>query len=182
MPGERWLKEIIEQPGAVLELLENLKNDSSPHVRRHLAANLYDLLKRNPDPVYQVIERWQNDASPETQGTITQALRYQIKVADPRALRLIGYVEPKVKVIDLGTEDGIFSFSLLSLSNQTQQLQINYAGYLWGRNHRRYRKVRRLSRRQLRANQKANYQIRLDGRWHQVEILVNGQVVALKKL
>ena len=134
LPTRKALSAFIEDPRPLLDLLECLKNDPSPIVRKSVAASLGDVLKDNPDIAYETLSRWQKDASKETSQVIRHALRYQIKKGDPRALDLLGYAHPEVTLHGLKLEpetvqlgDALtFSFALQSKTRAAQKLNVDY--------------------------------------------------------
>src|SRR5215211_5252770 len=84
----RWLD---TNPERVLELLELLKDDPTPLVRRSVANNLNDLGKVHPALLAQTCGTWLEDASAERRALVEHALRSAVKRGDPGALRLLGY-------------------------------------------------------------------------------------------
>ena len=88
MPGVTKLEAFIADPEPLLDLLENLRDDPSPMVRKSVAGNLSDILKYHPDPAYQRLARWQPDAGKERRQIIRGALKYSLQKGDSRALAL----------------------------------------------------------------------------------------------
>ena len=91
-PRLPWAKKITlysEQPAPVIELLENLKSDSSAFVRKSVANHMNDLLKENNDEAFAVLTRWHKNSSAETKWIIKHALRNELKKKNPKALKLI---------------------------------------------------------------------------------------------
>ena len=84
----RWLD---TNPELVLELLELLKDDPAPLVRRSVANNLNDLGKVHPMVLARTCSTWLEDASAERRALIEHALRSAVKRGDASALRLLGY-------------------------------------------------------------------------------------------
>ena len=89
MPGVNQLTAFIADPGALLDLLEHLKDDPCPQVRKSVGGNLSDILKDNPDAAYTHLTRWRTDASKQRLQIVRRALRYARKKGDPRALALL---------------------------------------------------------------------------------------------
>ena len=99
LPWAPRLPQFQKDPQAVLELLELLKDDVSPYVRRSVANNLNDIGKDHPALLVDVARNWLRDASPQRDQLIRHALRSAIKRADAAAFHAIGYGEkPKVEV------------------------------------------------------------------------------------
>ena len=77
----------------MLEILEVLRDDPEPFVRRSVANNLNDIGKDNPDLLLEVARRWSVDAGAERMALIRHALRSLVKAGDTGALEILGYPE-----------------------------------------------------------------------------------------
>ena len=84
----RWLD---TNPERVIELLELLKDDPTPLVRRSVANNLNDLGKVHPGLLARTCEAWLDGATAERRALVEHALRSAVKRGDAGALRLLGY-------------------------------------------------------------------------------------------
>ena len=202
---QKWLRPFIEDPQPILALLEILKDDPDARVREHVATDMRDIVKDYPEAGYAMLERWGRDGKAETQKILKQALKYQVKIGDERAFKLLGLgAVPKLGKADitltelqserlaLPINDAFrFSFSLQSESDAEQTILTYYAvaykrptGYIT-------RKRYRLSQRKLKPNQRVDYEKWLfplpslkqydDGKaclgWHRFELEVNGDVL-----
>ena len=58
LPWAMGLPDFKKDPGPILPILENLKNDSSEYVRRSVANNLNDIAKDHPDLALQIAKKW----------------------------------------------------------------------------------------------------------------------------
>ncbi len=98
--GDR-LPDFIADPTPVFGLLEQLRFDSSPYVRRSVANNLNDLSKDHPERTIGIAARWLAEAPvsarENTAAIVRHALRSLIKSGHPSALALLGH----------GTADGL---------------------------------------------------------------------------
>jgi 3-methyladenine DNA glycosylase AlkC len=94
LPWASRLRRFQEDPSPVAALLELLKDDPSPYVRRSVANNLNDIGKDHPDILLDVAGRWLQDANNERTGLVRHALRSLVKQGNPEALTLLGYGEP----------------------------------------------------------------------------------------
>jgi 3-methyladenine DNA glycosylase AlkC len=83
-----WLD---EHPERVLELLDLLKDDPAPVVRRSVANNLNDLGKVHPQLLIRTCAAWLENASEERRALVEHALRSAVKRGSNDALRLLGY-------------------------------------------------------------------------------------------
>jgi 3-methyladenine DNA glycosylase AlkC len=93
LPWAMRLRRFQEDPRPVLELLELLKDDSSPYVRRSVANNLNDIGKDHPGLLVEVCARWMRGASEERAALVRHALRTAVKRGDRQALAVLGFVE-----------------------------------------------------------------------------------------
>lgn len=126
-------------PSPILPILEQLELDESESVRRSVANNLNDISKNNPDVVIKVLRHWQAHDTEETRWITKHALRTLVKAGHPAALGLLGYSpDPAIAVRNLTVEpetipmDGkvTFSFDIESLSDEPQNLMIDFVVHL----------------------------------------------------
>lgn len=136
LPWASHLQMFKRDPTLVLELLERLKDDPEPYVRRSVANNLADILKDNPAIAYRTLARWSKKAPPGRRWIIRHAVRFQRDRGDRRALELSGLTaRPEVEVVSFRASPSRikiggtcrFSFRLRSCARQTQHLIVNYA-------------------------------------------------------
>lgn len=81
-------------------ILETLKDDPSPYVRRSVSNCINDIAKDHPEAVLDRCEAWQRHAAPERLVLIRHALRSLIKTGHPRALALMGFaVQPALTAV-----------------------------------------------------------------------------------
>lgn len=135
LPWAMQLPAFIADPSPVLPLLEALKDDESEYVRRSVANNLNDVAKDHPDIVSDIAEQWLRKASPDRQRLVRHACRTLIKQGHKKTLQAFGFGPPKVKLkhlristpqVNFG-EALLFELSILSISEQSQPLTIDYA-------------------------------------------------------
>lgn len=88
-----------KDPGPVLLVLEQLKNDPSLYVRKSVANNLNDIAKDNPEAVLETARRWIGENS-LTDWIIRQGLRTLIRKGNDEALALFGYADNTNELID----------------------------------------------------------------------------------
>ena len=202
---QKWLRPFIEDPQPILALLEILKDDPDGRVREHVATDMRDIVKDYPEAGYGTLERWDQDGKPETQKILKRALKYQVKIGDARAFKLLGLgAVPKlgkadITLIDLKSERQVlpinevfdFSFGLQSMSDAAQTILTYYAVAYKRPTGHITRKRYRLSQRKLKPNQRVDYEKSLfplpslkpydDGKaclgWHRFELEVNGDVL-----
>ena len=94
-----WLDAHAER---VLELLELLKDDPAPLVRRSVANNLNDLGKVHAALLVRTCAAWLDGATEERRALLEHAMRSAVKRGDAGALRLLGYgTKPSVAIEDV---------------------------------------------------------------------------------
>lgn len=193
LPWSLRIPALIDDPSATARILENLKADPSPYVRKSVANHLNDISKDHRERVLQLLERWPLD-EPRTAWIARHALRTLIKRGDTRALAVIGAgaapevrlralrVEPKA--VRLG-EKITLSFSLESTCSRSQRLVVDYAIHYVKKSGATSAKVFKLKTfelppsvsmplRAVRAIRDFSTRTHYAGR-HEIEVLVNGR-------
>ncbi len=89
LPWAKRLDQFIDDPGPVLVILENLKDDDSRFVQKSVANNLNDILKDNYSTGIERIKSWAEDPTKNRKWIIKHALRNQIKKGNPEALSIM---------------------------------------------------------------------------------------------
>ncbi len=133
LPWSTRLQSLIEDPKPTAPILEALKDDVSPFVRRSVANHLNDITKDHPELVMARLEMW--DLQSESIRWIARhACRTLIKRGHTRALKLFGFgqkaaVEAQLTVspvrLSLGQHLQITT-EITSTSKRSQQLVIDY--------------------------------------------------------
>ena len=122
-------------PGPILPILEQLKDDDDEAVRRSVANNLNDISRDNPDLVLETCERWLGQSA-NTDRLIKHACRTLLKAGDRRALLLFGYGDPKqiqVSALTLAPrrprvgQTLRFDFSLQIGGERANRVRVEYA-------------------------------------------------------
>ncbi|MBF0211972.1 MAG: DNA alkylation repair protein [Magnetococcales bacterium] len=194
LPWGVRLKPFVLDPTAGLEIIEPLRGDPHPVVRRSVANHLNDVAKDHPERVVACLGRWLQEPNPHARWIAGHALRTLIKQGHPQALALMGFgglqaprclsfrVEPERIVLG---EDVTLAVELRCLEDA--KLSIDYALY-----HRRLkgslaRKVFKWTVREVRAGQVLRLEKRHPMRrittrkyypgMHRLELLVNGVAV-----
>lgn len=93
LPWASRLREFQRDPSLALPLLEVLRDDPHPYVRRSVANHLNDIGKDHPQVLLEVARAWWPGASPERRRLLEHALRTMVKAGDPGTLSLLGYAE-----------------------------------------------------------------------------------------
>jgi 3-methyladenine DNA glycosylase AlkC len=162
LPWTMQLKQFIEEPRPVLQLLEKLKTDSELMVRRSVANNLNDIAKDHPDLVVKTLRRWKKLDYDGTQWLIGHAARTLVKQGKKEVLAVLGYspkidvVVSKIKldkpVVEMGG-DLNFLFEIKSTSPQSQDLVIDYIIHHVKANGKLAPKVFKLTKKTLKAGE-----------------------------
>jgi len=133
LPWAMALPKFKKDPGAVIKVLEILKDDDSEDVRRSVANNLNDISKDNPETALDVCERWFGHTK-NRDRLVKHACRTLLKSGNTRALAIFGYSDPAfINVQNLRADkeqlnigdDLRFSFDL-NLS-QKSKVRLEYA-------------------------------------------------------
>ncbi|KRW96288.1 DNA alkylation repair protein [Paracoccus sp. MKU1] len=136
LPWARRLQGYQQDPRPVLELLELLKDDPVPYVRRSVANNLNDIAKDHPALTIATCRRWSEDAPEGRAWIVRHALRSLVKAGDRDAIRILGGAEnPSVRICRIAITpqpvalgDAVrLSFEVESTASQPQRLLIDYA-------------------------------------------------------
>lgn len=98
LPWGIRLKQYMDDPSAVMPILENLIFDKSDYVQKSVANNLNDISKDNPQIVIAFAQKyWHQQASSD--WVINHGLRTLFKTGRPEVLELLGYdIEANKKV------------------------------------------------------------------------------------
>ncbi|MCK5924026.1 MAG: DNA alkylation repair protein, partial [Methylococcales bacterium] len=195
LPWATQLPAFIEDPGPVLLLLEQLRDDKEEYVRRSVANNLNDIARDHPDVVAQVARDWLKGASPERKKLVRHGCRTLIKQGHRKTLSALGYGAPAVqleymnvlspKVIFGGAL--LFELSLISTRKRLQPLIIDYAIHHRKANGSLTRKVfkwkvvelelqQRLTASRKHSIRKITTRVYYPG-GHRIEIMVNGDSI-----
>ncbi|WP_372645417.1 DNA alkylation repair protein, partial [Ancylomarina sp.] len=194
LPWSSVLREFIDNPKPVLDLLEELKQDPELYVRRSVANNLNDIAKDHPQLVVKTLKRWKSINDKGTQWIISHASRTLLKQGLPEALDLLGYptdVQISVDNLILNKEecemgDEIeFSFNLVSQASEEQNLMIDFIVHYMKANGKTAPKVFKLSKKKLPAEGRLSFKKKLSFKaistrkyyqgLHEIEIQVNGK-------
>jgi len=162
LPWTMQLKPFIEDPRPVLQLLEKLKTDPELMVRRSVANNLNDIAKDNPDLVVKTLQRWKKINNEGTQWLIRHASRTLVKQGNKETIALLGYssdvaitvskLELDKAIVSIGSEFK-FEFEIKSISDQDQNLVIDYVIHHVKANGKLKPKVFKLAKKKLQAGE-----------------------------
>jgi 3-methyladenine DNA glycosylase AlkC len=135
LPWSFKLEHIIKNPSLTAGILEKLKADEAPYVRKSVANHLNDISKDNTSYMLQLVKSWDN-SNPHTGWIIKHASRTLIKKGNQDSLSLFDFEKDlKLRIANfkissqhlLLGENLQFSFELSSLKDTPQKLVIDYA-------------------------------------------------------
>ncbi|WP_241299802.1 DNA alkylation repair protein [Burkholderia stabilis] len=196
LPWSFRLREIEADPALAARILDTLRADPSAYVRRSVANHLNDVAKTHPAWVLDRAERWGGD-DPHTRWIVRHALRTLVKQGDRRALAILGAESaPRLEAGTLDVtpvrvvlgESITLECELQSTAATAQRLVVDYRIAYVKQNGDASPKVFKLKGLTLEPGQRVTLRhsrpIRdfttrrhYAGR-HEVELIVNGQVVA----
>ncbi len=136
LPWAQRLPALVADPAPALPILQNLRADPSPYVRKSVANHLNDIAKDHPALVMELLEAWPAEDDPHTRWIIRHALRTLIKKGDRHALALVGAGhQAEVRLRDVVVApaavrlgDSItLSFTVESTAATAQRLVVDYA-------------------------------------------------------
>lgn len=98
LPWGQALASFQRDPSPVLDILERLKADPSPYVRKSVANNLNDISKTHPGLVAETARAWYGKDA-RTDWILKHGCRTLLKQGDRELLDLFGFADPgRVKV------------------------------------------------------------------------------------
>ncbi|MEX1167953.1 MAG: DNA alkylation repair protein [Hydrogenophaga sp.] len=134
LPWGLRLQQLVHNPAPALPLLFALQDDASAYVRRSVANHLNDIAKDHPDQVAQWVETHLRGASPARTALLRHASRSLIKQAHAPTLRAWGLGQTfdgqvsaamNAKTMPIGGEIEL-ALQLRSSSTQPQTLVVDY--------------------------------------------------------
>ncbi len=176
------------------KILDNLFPDQKQYVLRSVANNLNDITKLDANAVISKLLEWKKSEKQSQKNMlflITHSLRSEIKSWNPKALELVWYYQPAIKINDfhifqqqVNIWDSLeFWFELTS--NISQKLLINYKIYFVMSNGKLREKIFHISKKKISKWEKIkitkkhslkNMTTKKLYSWkHFVEIFINGE-------
>jgi len=198
LPWAIALPQLKKDPGPILPLLENLKDDPSEWVRRSVANNLNDIAKDNPDVIIEIAKKWVG-ISKEVDAVVKHGCRTLLKQGHTEVLRFYGLQSEQVVVADFQVltplvrmgEQLSFSFLLRNGNQQKQVVRVEYAIYYKKKNGLLSKKVFKISERVYMEKEQAtirrNHSFkRITTRTfyvglHKLSLIINGEEKLIKE-
>ena len=163
LPWAKVLPKFKKDPQLILPILEQLKTDPSPYVRKSVANNLNDISKTHPALVAKIAKDWYGK-NEYTDWIVKHSCRTLLKKGDRFVLAIFGYHDITSislenfsldsKSISIG-QDIIFSF-LISAKKATK-VRLEYGIDYVKSNGKRNRKIFQISEISLRKNENKTY-------------------------
>ncbi|MEX0274274.1 MAG: DNA alkylation repair protein [Flavobacteriaceae bacterium] len=195
LPWAMAIPAFKKDPGPILPILENLKNDTWESVRRSVANNLNDISKDNPETVVHLAKKWKGHTK-TTDWVVKHACRTLLKQGNPEVMELFGFgsideievrnhtiLTPVVKMGDALR----FSFALMNTSGSPSKIRLEYGLYYQKANGSLSKKIFMISEREYpphsttEISRKQSFK-RITTRkfypgLHQLSIIVNGHEI-----
>jgi 3-methyladenine DNA glycosylase AlkC len=163
LPWASALNSFKKDPTSILLILEQLKADSSIHVRKSVANNLNDISKTCPDLVVKLAKDWYGK-NEYTNWIVKHGCRTLLKKGNPEVLAIFGLHDVASVVVEdfaLGAKpifigDDI-SFSFVILAKEATKVRLEYGIDYVKSAGKRNRKIFQISEIALKENQKKFY-------------------------
>lgn len=176
------------------KILDNLFADQTQYVLRSVANNLNDITKLDANAVISKLLEWKKSEKQSQKNMlflITHSLRSEIKSWNPKALELLWYYQPAIKINDFRISElqvniwEYLEFWFELTSNISQKLLINYKIYFVMSNGKLREKIFHISKKNISKWEKItiskkhslkNMTTKKLYSWkHYVEIFINGE-------
>lgn len=163
LPWGQALPNFQKDPSPVLRILEQLKADPSPYVRKSVANNLNDISKTHPHVVEKIAEDWYGKDL-RTDWVVKHGCRTLLKKGNSKVLNLLGFAEAgcvKVNGFSLDTssvfigEDMTFSFEVEA--KKATKVRLEYGIDYVKANGKRNRKIFQISELTFKYDGKKSY-------------------------
>lgn len=163
LPWGQALPGFKKDPMPVLAILEQLKTDPSPYVRKSVANNLNDISKTHPDLVIKIARDWYGNHE-HTDWILKHGCRTLLKKGNRDALAIFGYHDAgSVEVTDLVLERASIScgesmtFSFAVSAKEEMKVRLEYRVEYARAGGKRSRKIFQINETVLEENQKKTY-------------------------
>lgn len=160
LPWAIALNDFKKDPSKILEILEILKNDETPYVRKSVANNINDISKDNPEIVTKLTKKWIGQ-NKNLDTVLKHGCRTLLKRSDKEVLKLFGFHEPtKINMSDFiytettSSQDNLdFGFTLYS-DELLGVMRVEYALYFLRKNGIHNKKVFQIFNGELKTKKK----------------------------
>ena len=199
LPWAMAIPQLKKDPSPILQILENLKNDSSLFVRKSVANNLNDISKDNPGIVIELAKKWIGKTA-ETDWIIKHGCRTLLKKADDKIYQVFslsaipGCTVTSLKLnksrLRIGERLG-FSFNMEVAKKKPSKIRIEYVVYFVKAGGKQTKKLFKLTENNFQPG--TIYQFNRSQRFqdfttrkhypgkHKIGIIINGKELASKE-
>ena len=163
LPWAQALTKYKKDPSPILPILEQLKADPSPYVRKSVANNLNDISKTHPHLVAKLAKEWYGK-NEYTNWIVKHGCRTLLKKGEPEILALFEFHESasinikdfrqSATSVSIG-DDIAFSFSIQA--KEATKVRLEYGIDYVKANGKRNRKIFQISEISLKKNEKKSY-------------------------
>ena len=160
LPWAIALDDFKYNPSQVLEILEVLKDDESPYVRKSVANSLNDISKDNPNILKSIVKEWIGKNT-QRDALLKHASRTLLKSSDKDILELFGFKGSEhlhveqfrcMSIVKLGS-DLEFSF-IISSDKDIGKLRLEYKLWFLRKNGTYGEKVFKISESNIKSKNK----------------------------
>lgn len=191
LPWAMGIPFLNKDPSSILPILENLKTDPSPYVRRSVANSLNDIAKDHPHVVLNMAKNW-SGLGAETDAIIKHGSRTLLKQGHTDILKHYGLDDAGILLKDFKIltpqisigESLEFSFYIFNSNPAEQKVRLEYAIYYKKQNGQNTKKVYKISERAYPAGaainiiRKQKFVLITTRKFHlgshQISIIING--------
>lgn len=164
LPWGQALVRFKKDPAPILPILQQLKADPSPYVRKSVANNLNDISKTHPDLVVKMAKEWYGE-NEFTDWIVKHGCRTLLKNGNREVLAIFGYhnadcihvssFQLEKTSISLGEN---LTFSFYISSDEATKVRLEYGIDYVKANGKRNRKIFQISETSLNENEKKFYE------------------------
>ncbi|MFT4025113.1 MAG: DNA alkylation repair protein [Flavihumibacter sp.] len=164
LPWGIALAALKKDPSPALPILQLLKNDPSDYVRRSVANHLNDIAKDNPAVVIAIARQWQGQSA-ATDAIIKHGCRSLLKQGHTAILSLYRLKEKHFSLSDIQVKSNSvrigkslqIDFTVTNNTARAQRLRLEYAIWFRLKNGTHYRKVFKISEREIAGRARVHY-------------------------
>ena len=163
LPWGQALNKYKKDPSPILPILEQLKEDPSPYVRKSVANNLNDISKTHPDLVARIAKEWFGK-NEHTDWVVKHGCRTLLKKGNRDVLAIFGFSDVTSINVDgfvLDTASvaigGDITFSFSIEAKEATKVRLEYGIDYVKSNGKRNRKIFQISELSIKANERKLY-------------------------
>jgi 3-methyladenine DNA glycosylase AlkC len=160
LPWGLALQNFITDPSPIIPILQALKNDESEYVTKSVSNSINDISKNHPQLVLNLLKKWSGNTDVRV---LKHAARTLLKSGNAEALKVFGLhkhqafelesfnlTTTKVKI----NSTCEFQCEISNSSKSTAKLRLEYAIYFLNNNGKHFKKVFKISEREIAAKEK----------------------------